>query len=298
AAPDLNANGTREYSEIFDYFLFDPEKVTSYEVGYKAALFDRRLRLALAGFYADYKDVQVPGSVGAVINGVPTFVGVTTNAGKASFKGIEAEAVATLFRGDDGSRLNLAGTLGYLDAKYDRFVTNVAAFDAQGNPAPNQPAGPVDVANFRRIQNTPKWTLSGTLDFSTPVAGGDLGASATLSYRSKTFQFETPSPFLDQPGYALLDAHLTWTSPGGRYTIGLHGKNLTDKQYITSGYQFLTVNPVTGQPVLSVAPRLASGAANPAFGVPGIAPSLGREGVVTTFYGNPRQVFLSFGVKF
>ena len=29
-----------------------------------------------------------------------------------------------------------------------------------------------------------------------------------------------------------------------------------------------------------------------------VIPSLGREGVVTTFYGNPRQVFLSLGVKF
>jgi outer membrane receptor for ferric coprogen and ferric-rhodotorulic acid len=34
--------------------------VTSYEAGYKASLFDRRLRFALAGFIADYKDVQVP----------------------------------------------------------------------------------------------------------------------------------------------------------------------------------------------------------------------------------------------
>jgi len=34
------------------------------------------------------------------------------------------------------------------------------------------------------------------------------------------------------------------------------------------------------------------------FAVPGIAPSLGREGVVTAFYGNPRQVFVSFGLKF
>ena len=273
AAPDLNANGVREYEEIFDYFLFDPEKVTSYEIGYKASLFDRRLRLAIAGFYADYKDVQVPGSVGAVINGIPTFVGVTTNAGKASFKGIEAETLATLLRGDDGSRLTFAGTLGYLDAQYDEFITNVPG------------TGPVDVAEFRRIQNTPKWTLSGTLDYSTPLAGGTFDVNTTLSYRSKTFQFETPSPFLDQPGYALWDANLTWTSRTERWTIGLHAKNITDKQYITSGYQFLSVNPVTGVPNV-----------NPVTG--NVIPSLGREGVVTTFYGNPRQVFLSLGVKF
>jgi iron complex outermembrane receptor protein len=292
AAPDLNGNGTREADEIFDYFLFEPETVDSYEVGYKASLFDRRLRLALAGFYADYKDVQVPGSVGAVVNGIPTFVGVTTNAGKASFKGFEAEMMATLFRNDNGSRLNFTGTLGYLDARYDEFVTNVANFSPTGAPAAGTPAGPVDVADFRRIQNTPKWTLSGTLDMTVPVSDGDVTAATTLSYRSKTFQFETPSPFLDQPGYALLDASLVWTSKDDRFTIGLHGKNLTDKQYITSGYQFLNVNPVTGAPVLSVAP------ASPVFAQPGNAPSLGREGVVTTFYGNPRQVFMSLGVKF
>ncbi|MDQ3075013.1 MAG: TonB-dependent receptor, partial [Pseudomonadota bacterium] len=114
AAPDVNGDGTRSADEIFDYFLFEPEKVTSYEAGYKASMFDRRLRFALAGFIAKYRDVQVPGSVGAVINGIPTFVGVTTNAGKASFKGFEAEAAATLYRSADlSSRLNLSGTLGY-----------------------------------------------------------------------------------------------------------------------------------------------------------------------------------------
>jgi len=89
----------------------------------------------------------------------------------------------------------------------------------------------------------------------------------------------------------LVDASLVWKSTGG-VSIGLHGKNLLDKQYKTSGYQFLTVNPVTGEPVRSVTPT------SPLFNVPGIAPSLGREGVVTAFYGNPRQVFLSLGYKF
>ncbi len=274
AAPDLNGDGTRSAAEIFDYFLFEPEKVDSYEVGYKASLFDRRLRLALAGFYADYRDVQIPGSVGAVIGGIPTFVGVTTNAAKATFKGFEAEAVATLARDltGEGSRLNFAGTLGYLDAQFDKYITNIAG------------VGPVDVSDFRHIQNTPKWTLSGTLDYSTRVAGGDLSASTTLSYRSKTFQFETASPFLDQPGYSLWDANLVWTSASDRYTIGLHAKNIADKQYITSGYQFLATNGTTGVPLRNAAGNVIS--------------SLGTDGVVTAFYGNPRQVFVSLGVKF
>jgi iron complex outermembrane receptor protein len=292
AAPDLDADGVREPGEIFDYFLFEPEKVTSYEIGYKASLLDRRLRFAIAGFLADYKDVQVPGSVGAVVNGIPTFVGVTTNAGAAEFKGIEFEGTALLARdfAGDRSRLNLSTSIGYLDAKYDEFITNVAAFDAQGRPAPTSRAQPIDVANFRRIQNTPKWTNSASLDLTVPASDGTVFANATASYRSKTFQFETPSPYLDQKGYALFDANLLYST--GRFRVGLHGKNLFDKRYITSGYQFLNVNPVTGQPVLSTA------ATSPNLGVPGVAPSLGREGVVTAFYGSPRQVFLSFEVRF
>ncbi|HEU4968421.1 TonB-dependent receptor [Sphingomonas sp.] len=274
AAPDINGDGVRDPAEIFDYFLFDPEKVDSYEIGWKGSVLDNRLRFALAGFYADYKDVQVPGSVGAVINGVPTFVGVTTNAGKATFKGVEFETQAILARdfGVSGDRLNFSGTLGYIDAQYDQFVTNVPG------------KGPVDVADFRRIQNTPKWTLSGTLDYDVPIGTGSIDASTTVSYRSKTFQFESPSPFLDQPGYALWDASIVWTSEDQRYTIGLHAKNILDKQYITSGYQFLATDPVTAVPL-----RTAQGQ---------VIPSLGKEGVVTTFYGNPRQVFASFGVKF
>ncbi len=293
AAPDLNGNGTREPAEIYDYFLFDPETVDSYEAGYKASLFDRRVQLALAGFYADYKNVQVPGSAGAVINGVPTFVGVTTNAGKAEFKGVEAELGATLGEGlaTSGDRLRFSGTLGYLDAKYKKFVANIANFDANGNPAVGA-ARPVDVAPYRRLQNTPKWTTSGTLDYLVPTRIGDITASTTVSYRTKTYQFETPSPYLDQPRYTLWDASLVWNSADKRYSVGLHAKNITDKKYITSGYQFLNVNPVTGRPVLSLTPT------SPVFNQSGVSPSLGREGVVTAFYGNPRQVFATFSAKF
>ena len=146
-------------------------------------------------------------------------------------------------------------------------------------------SGPVDVADFRRIQNTPKWTLSGTLDITTPVMGGDL----SIEHHALLPEQDLPvrdcrAPYLDQPGYALWDAHLAWTSADNRCTIGLHAKNILDEQYITSGYQFLATNPTTGVPTLTPG-------GNP-------IPSLGREGVATAFYGNPRQVFLSFGFNF
>jgi iron complex outermembrane receptor protein len=260
--------------DVFNFMTFKPEKVDSYELGWKASVLDHRLQFATALFDAEYKDVQVPGSAGCTINGIQTFCGITTNAGSARFRGFEfegnlraAENMATA-----GDRLNFSGSLGYLDAKYLHFVTNIAG------------VGPVDVAKFRKIQNTPKWTASGTIDYNTPAWGGRLDLNTTLSYRSKSQQFELASPGLDQPGFALWDANLVWRSPSGRYEIGLHGKNLTNKKYIIGGYNFLAQNPFTGAYILD-------GAGNP-------IPTLGKTGVLTAYYGNPRQVFVSLGVNF
>ena len=96
----------------------------------RPSLFDRRLQLATAVFDAEYKDVQVPGSAGCIDHQAadPNFCGITTNAGKARFRGVEME---TNFRAAEnlatpGDRLNLSGTLGYLDAKYLQFITSIA----------------------------------------------------------------------------------------------------------------------------------------------------------------------------
>jgi iron complex outermembrane receptor protein len=273
-APDLNGNGIRgENAEVAAFLSFRPESVDSYEVGYKGNLFDGGLTFALAGFYADYKDVQIPGSVACIVGGLPSFCGVTSNAGKATFKGLELEFNGRLGESvaSDGDRLNLLGAVGYIDAKFDEYIANIANV-------------PTDVAAFRDVQNTPSWTASATLAYMTPVGAGRLNLGTTVSYRSSTTQFEIPNPYIDQSGYALVDASLVYTAPDDRWSIGLYGKNLLDKEYKTSGYSFIAGNAMTGVPILS------------GNGLP-IA-SLGREGTLTAFYGNPRQVFLTAGVKF
>jgi iron complex outermembrane receptor protein len=271
--------------EIYDFMAFDPETVDSYEAGWKASVFNRRLQFALAVFQANYKDVQVPGSAGGVsATGVPTFIGITTNAGRARFRGVELETNWRMANdlATPGDRLTWAGTLGYLDAKYLQFLTVVSFDRVTGLPvAPHEE----DVAAFRKVQNTPKWTLSGSLDYDTPLFDGRLNANTTLSYRSKSQQFELHIPGLDQKGFALLDANLLWRSHSNRFEVGLHGKNLLNKKYIVSGYNFLRQNPFTGEFIN-------------AAGAPALSPALGREGVLTAFYGAPRQVWLSLGVNF
>jgi iron complex outermembrane recepter protein len=260
-APNTDGVAGLSNEEIAAFLSFRPEQVNSYELGYKAQLFDRALTLALAAFRMDYTDVQIPGSVACTVSGLPSFCGVVSNAGKARLQGFEAEGRLRL------GGLTLTGAVGYIDAKYLTYITNIAAV-------------PTDVAAFRHVQNTPAWTGSASAAYSVPVGGGRVDLGAGISWKSKTFQFEVANPFLDQPAYALVDASLVYHSPDDMWSLGVFAKNLTDKRYRTSGYTFIAANATTG--VLN----------SP------ITSALGREGVLTTYWGNPRQIYATASLKF
>ena len=258
-------------AEVADFLSFAPESVDSYEIGYKGDLLDGNLYVALAGFYADYTDVQIPGSVACSVGGVQTFCGVVSNAGAAEFYGLEFEGNALLGRDmfGSGDQLRLMASLGWINADYTEYVTNIGGV-------------PTDVSDFRQVQNTPEWSGNATLGYTVPVGNGDLYFGNSVSFRSATTQFEIANPYLDQGGYALWDASLVYNDDRG-FSIGLYGRNLTDREYRTSGYTFIAVNPVTGAPVLT-------------NGQP--TPNLGTEGTLTAFYGNPRQVYLTATIEF
>ena len=249
-----------------EFLSFKPEKVDSYELGFKANLLDRRVYIATAAFWMDYKDVQIPGSVACHAGGIDTFCGVVSNAGKARMKGFEFEGRAKLID-NGGTSLTLSGSLGYIDAKYLSYITNVAST-------------PTEVAPYRHVQNTPAWSGSANLDFTMPLGEGSVTLGAGMSFKSKTYQFEIANPYLDQPAYQLYDASLVYRAPGGRWTLGVYGKNLTDERYRTSGYTYMAANATTG--VLNTP----------------LTSALGKEGILTTFYGNPRQVFVTATVNF
>ncbi|MFN9498108.1 MAG: TonB-dependent receptor [Erythrobacteraceae bacterium] len=251
--------------EVYDFMSFDPETVDSFELGWKASLLDNRVNISLAGFIAQYTDVQIPGSVGFDANGDginETFIGITSNAGEADVNGIEFEGNALVgkdFAGD-GSRFSINWSLGVLDAKYNTFI------DAFGN----------DVADQRVFQNTPEITAHMGFNFGLPMAGGMTDFIGLASLRSDASQFEVPNPFLDQDGFVLVDASVVYTVDSGLFSIGVHGKNLFDKEYVVAGYNFVA-GGVNGAPFV---------------------PTLGREGTLTGFYGDPRRVFVTAQVNF
>jgi iron complex outermembrane receptor protein len=265
-AVDLNGDGVKSDAEVASYLGFRPEKVDSYELGYKANLLDRRLYLAAAAFYMDYTDVQIPGSVACNVGGTPTFCGVVSNAGKARMQGFEFETRAKLIDSDTGT-LSVSGSVGYIDAKFTKYVTNIGGV-------------PTDVAQYRKVQNTPAWSGNAAIDYTMPFNDGSLSLGAGLSFKSKTYQFEVPNVYLDQKAYQLVDASVVFRAPNKAWSLGIYGKNLTDKRYKTSGYTYMAANATTGELV------------NP------LTPALGKEGVLTVFYGNPRQVFLTGTINF
>ncbi len=263
-APDVNGDKVLSSDEIAAFLGFKPEKLNSYEIGYKADLFNRRVYVALAAFHEDYSDVQIPGSVACTVGGVASFCGVVSNAGKARLRGVEFETRAKLIAGAGGAGLTFTGSLGYIDAKYQQYITNIAS-------------KPTDVAAYRKIQNTPAWTGNAALVYAQPLGGGRVEVTGGMSFRSQTYNFEVPNPYLDQPAFQLFDASIVWHAPANRWSLGLFGKNLTDKRYVTSGYIYMAANATTG--VLT--PR-ADGT---------LIPTLGKEGVLTGYYGNPRQIY-------
>ncbi|MBL4661392.1 MAG: TonB-dependent receptor [Alcanivoracaceae bacterium] len=229
---------------------FNPEEVASFELGAKSLWNDGAISTNIALFFMDFTDIQIPGSIAIDTDGDgvdDSFAGTTTNAGEADIWGLEFESTAHL---SDSLSANVS--IGYINAEYVEWLVNG-----------------VDVSDDRVFQNTPEWTASFGLrnewDMNLFGNAGSLVWLGSVSYQDDVFQFEIPEPLLDQKAYSLVDMSLVWSSADSKYQLGLHGKNLGDKEYKVASYNF---------------------------------PTLGVEGVQSAFYGSPRQIIGSFSVNF
>lgn len=209
---------------------FDPEDLTSYEIGAKSELFDRRLRLNGAIFYVDHKDMQmqqfVAGSRGAASN--------TVNAGKAEYTGIEAEFEALLT-----NRLTLSGSVGYIDRKFKEFLIRDQVTSAL-----------VDIKDSAHFTYSAKETANLALQYDLPrFSIGRLSGRLEYNYRGKVYFQPTigpnyGTPFNEQMASAarsLVDARLTLADVAvwsGKASFALWGKNLADEEYRIHGIDF------------------------------------------------------------
>lgn len=232
---------------------YDPEIVDTFEVGYKAQLLDNRLRANVALFNSDYTDQQV--TIQRTIDNGADFTSTVLNAANSTIRGVELELVYAFSD-------SLTGTLGVglLDAEFDEVLTTSPTTGAA-----------IDVSDIWGFANTPDTSLNLGFNYSNTVfSDWTMTLTGNIAYRGDTQIFEVPST-LDEDGYALLNAGLTFTDPNGKLWFSLQGKNLGDEEYRLAGYNFATT---------------AAG------------PGLGGEDTVIGYYGDPMTFSLTVGYRY
>lgn len=200
---------------------FRPEYVNVYEAGVKSELFDRRVRLNLAGFQTDYKDIQL----NVLSAGLPN--PFTLNAAKARIRGFEGELNARIAQAWD-----VNASVGYLDAKY-LSASGTLILDTVAGQIPVG-TGLVDVNSS--FVNAPKWTASAGISYTAETNAGTLVPRIDWSYRSAVYLDALNTPELYQSGYSLWNASISYTDTSKLWTIALGMKNVFDKRYLAAGY--------------------------------------------------------------
>lgn len=195
---------------------FDPEKMTDYEIGLKADLLGRKLRINAAAFIAYYRNMQRPITSDAA--GTP--VALTQSIGKSRIPGAELEIVAVPVTG-----LELSGTIGVIDPEYVDFS------DATGDRT-NEP--------FTQVSNL-TWSIAGT--YSIAASYGKYSVHADYGYQSRKYFF--PNERSREPGYGLLNATIGLTLDDPGIELSLWGRNLTGKKYNSYILDFYAAAGVT-----------------------------------------------------
>ncbi len=146
----------------------------------------------------------------------------------------------------------------WLPTEHWLFSGNVAWLDAEYDEFLDRG---VNIADRQRFTNAPEFSGAVNAEYRTTFAGGDLSARIGYSYQSEVYPTTDLSEAIRQGGYGLFNAGVIWRT-GDAWTFSLQGTNLTDKEYRTTGY------------------------------------NIGVLGILTGFYGPPRQVTLTAKYEF
>ncbi|MES2987905.1 MAG: TonB-dependent receptor [Pseudomonadota bacterium] len=193
---------------------FGPEKATTYEIGLKSRIFDRRLQLNLSAFTTNYEAIQLNYQVGVT----PTI----QNAGTARIKGVEVEANASL-----GGGLSFSSSVSYTDARFTSVLPGATV-------APNGYQAGVFVGSA--LPKTPEWKVNFSPRYELHLGnGGKLIQTVDYTFQSRTWNDTERTYLLSQPSTNTLGASLSYAAPNGQYRITVGGTNLLNERYVTNG---------------------------------------------------------------
>ena len=216
---------------------YEPEEMTSYEVGLKSDWMDDSVRLNLAIFKNDYTDFQarVSGLTVDPGTGLPSPELTVLNAGSLDISGAELEFA---YRPSRAALLDVQ--IGYLDAKYGSFAD--ARFTSYGGSRA-----------FQRPAFSPEWTSRFGASYEFDMAEmGTVRFAGSARSRSRMALSVDNTPVnsnveiegLFQDDYWVFDGSVLWTSRSGKLSAGLYGRNLLNEVYRTDGQEFSSVGNI------------------------------------------------------
>lgn len=200
---------------------YGPETSTSWEAGFKSELFDRKLLFNVALYRTTFDDLQRSQTESTGTG----FVMVTRNVAKARTSGVEIESVLKPIPG-----LQIAGSVGYLDAKYLSYTVNG-----------------VDLSNAP-FQFAPKWTANLSPSYEFSIAGPDalfdtVRLQGNIVYGSSRLVSSINDPLFYQDGYTTVDAQINISGGGDhRYTVTGYVQNLFNKDYLIYGSRITNIS--------------------------------------------------------
>ena len=206
--------GVNQNSADFLQNQYNPETTQSYEAGMKGQFFDHRVQFNLAGFINEFHQKQE--SSIQFDDTTKTVVTVFTNVGGLEYKGVEGELRWAVSR-----RLSVAGSFGYLNARFTQL--NI------GYPGNQTGQVPIVDATFLIPRGAPEWTLGGSANYTMPVGPGDL----TLNARVSWVDFQKGSLYneskFDVPAHTDLSLAASYAYKNYKFTV--FGRNLTNYRH-------------------------------------------------------------------
>ena len=210
----------------------NPEMIDAFEVGVKYD--NRTISFEAAGFYYDYKDLQVSlyQSARALI----------VNAASSKVYGLDAQL---RYNVSPAFSFNMGATI--LHARYKRFVNapvyvpcllTFDAFDPVAGCAAAGASFPINaqLLTDSTMQRAPSFSGNIGARYRTEVGGGELQLSGNLFYTSKFF-FGPSGIQFPQKGYEILSMRAQWTDSSDRFQFAVYGDNITNNRYKT-GVQY------------------------------------------------------------
>jgi len=195
---------------------FDPETITSYELGAKGRVPGAGLTYSAALFHYLFKNLQSINFIQGVDGGVGHY-GITVSDVEAT--GLDAE-----LQWQVAAPLRLFAQGEYIDQKY-KGQTNPDGADLTGQP-----------------YGTPRLSIAAGMDFTLALAGGKADFSLQGSHIGPTRcndDSATQGSCLNTPAFRIGEAHdrvdtrLAWLAPRDAWGVAVIVNNLFDKRYVT-----------------------------------------------------------------